>query len=380
MTNKLKLTSALVAGSLVGLVATSANAQTYYKDGISGNLAISYIAQKAENKAASYRGFGKESQFNLAASGSLNNGWNYKAGTSIEMDGNDGIATPVTGTTSNAGFADSAIAVKHLQGQQAENTFIDFINGNTTISIGADHMNFTDTNITNIVGFGYIAADGVNNAKGLYPQNVSTYSAFGIGAVQNTGIGKFAINYTPSTSKAASANDIFNVVNQRSVGQAESAYEINYAGNLGLNGLTVIAGYVSSQRLAVGNTADATSSRIGAKYNFGQFTVAADRSRETNMQDMTGFTAAQGGTQKISGDSVGVAYAINKELSVGATYAEAKNDLKTTYPKIESTTILAVGYNLGPVSVQGQYKNAQNVAGQSANDGQSLSFYVNTNF
>ena len=376
MTNKLKLTSALVAGSLVGLVATSANAQTYYKDGISGNLALSYIAQKAENKANSYRGFGKESQFNLAASGALNNGWNYKAGTSIEMDGNDGIATAATGTASNAGNADSAIAVKHLQGQQAENTFIDFINGNTTISIGADHMNFTDTNITNIVGFGYIAADGVNNAKGLYPQNVSTYSAFGIGAVQNTGLGKFAINYTPSSSKAASANDIFNVVNSKAVGQNESAYEINYSGNLGLNGLTVIAGYTSAQRLAVANTADATSTRIGAKYNFGSFTVAADRSRETNMQDMTAFAAAQ----KISGDSVGVAYAINKELSVGATYAEAKNDLKTTYPKVESTTILAVGYNLGPVSVQGQYKNAQNVAGQPANDGQSLSFFVNTNF
>jgi len=376
MTNKLKLTSALVAGSLVGLVATSANAQTYYKDGISGNLALSYIAQKSEDKSKSYRGFGKESQFNLAASGALNNGWNYKAGTSIEMDGNDGITTASTGTTNNQGNADSAIAVKHLQGQQAENTFIDFINGNTTISIGADHMNFTDTNITNIVGFGYIAADGVGNAKGLYPQNVSTYSAFGIGAVQNTGIGKFAINYTPSSSKAASANDIFNVVNARSVGQAESAYELNYSGNLGLNGLTVIAGYTNAQRLAVGNSADATSTRIGAKYNFGSFTVAADRSRETNMQDMTAFAAAQ----KISGDSVGVAYAINKELSVGATYAEAKNDLKTTYPKVESTTILAVGYNLGPVSVQGQYKNAQNVAGQSANDGQSLSFYVNTNF
>jgi hypothetical protein len=240
-------------------------------------------------------------------------------------------------------------------------------------------MNFTDTNITNIVGFGYIAADGVNNAKGLYPQNVSTYSAFGIGAVQNTGLGKFAINYTPSSSKAASANDIFNVVNSKSVGQNESAYEINYSGNLGLNGLTVIAGYVNAQRLAIANTADATSTRIGAKYNFGQFTVAADRSRETNMQDMTAFTQAQG-AQKISGDSVGVAYAINKDLSVGVTYAEAKNDLKTTYPKIESTTILAVGYNLGPVSVQGQYKNAQNVAGQPANDGQSLSFYVNTNF
>jgi len=375
MTNKLKLTTA-IAGSLAVLVAGSANAQTYYKDGISGNLAISYIAQKSEQKANSYRGFGKESQFNLAASGALNNGWNYKAGTSIEMDGGDGMATASITAGTGGGSSSDAVAVKHLQGQQAENTFIDFINGNTTISIGADHMNFTDSNITNIVGFGYIAADGTNNAKSLYPQNVSAYSAFGLGVVQNTGIGKFAANFLPNSSKATSANDIFNVSGSKAVGTGESAYELNYSGNLGLNGLTVIAGYMNMAKGLTNLQADASSTRVGAKYNFGQFTVAYDRSRETNVQDMTVFTIAQ----KLSGNSVGVAYAVNPQLSVGATYAEAKNDLTASFPKIESTTILAVGYNLGPVSVQGQYKNAQNVAGQAANDGQSVSFYVNTNF
>ena len=89
MTNKLKLTTA-IAGSLAVLVASSANAQTYSKDGVSGNLAISYIANKSENKVNSFRGFGKESQINLAASGALNNGINYKAGFSLEMDGADG--------------------------------------------------------------------------------------------------------------------------------------------------------------------------------------------------------------------------------------------------------------------------------------------------
>jgi hypothetical protein len=375
MTNKLKLTTA-IAGSLAVLVAGSANAQTYYKDGISGNLAISYIAQKSEQKANSYRGFGKESQFNLAASGALNNGWNYKAGTSIEMDGGDGMATASITAGTGGGSSSDAVAVKHLQAQQAENTFIDFINGTTTISIGADHLNFTDSNITNIVGFGYIAADGTNNAKSLYPQNVSAYSAFGLGVVQNTGIGKFAANFLPNSSKATSANDIFNTSGSKAVGTGESAYELNYSGNLGLNGLTVIAGYVNMAKGLTNLQADASSTRVGAKYNFGQFTVAYDRSRETNMQDMTTFTIAQ----KLSGNSVGVAYAVNPQLSVGATYAEAKNDLTASFPKTESTTILAVGYNLGPVSVQGQYKNAQNVAGQAANDGQSVSFYVNTNF
>jgi len=371
MTNKLKLTTA-IAGSLAVLVASSANAQTYSKDGVSGNLAISYIATKSENKVNSFRGFGKESQINLAASGALNNGINYKAGFSLEMDGADG-------QTAGTGSSADAIKNTHLQGQQTENTYIDFISGNTTISLGADHMNFTDTNITNIVGFGYIGADGVNNAKSLYPQNLSAYSAFGIGAVQNTSIGKFAINYVPSTSKASAANDIFNGLGASQVGLGESAYELNYSGNLGLNGLTVIAGYMSSAKAGITSTAgvalDAKSTRVGAKYNFGQFTVAYDRSREENVQDMSAKTASQ----KYNGDSVGVAYAINKDVSIGATYAEAKSDVTAT-PKKESTTILAVGYNLGPVSAQAQYKNAQNVAGASANDGQQIAVYLNTNF
>ena len=369
MTNKLKLTSAIV-GSLVVLVANSANAQTYYKDGVSGNLAISYQASKSENKATSYRGFGKESQLNLASSGSLNNGMTYKAGFSLEYDGADGQ----TATSGNS----AAITSSNIQGQNTENTYIDLINGNTTISLGADHLNFTDTNITNIVGFGYIAADGINNAKGLYPQNLSAYSAWGIGLVQNTSIGKFAINYVPSTTKVAAANDIFNGAGSGQNGTGESAYELNYSGNLGLNGLTVIAGYMSSAKAGITSTAgvtlDAKSTRVGAKYNFGQFTVAYDRSREENVQDMAAKTASQ----KYNGDSVGVAYAINKDLSIGATYAEAKTDAAAT--KKESTTILALGYNLGPVSAQAQYKNAQNVNGAAASDGQQIGVYLNTNF
>jgi len=368
MTNKLKLTTAL-AGSLMVLGATSANAQTYYKDGISGNLAISYQATKSEDKAKSFRTFGKESQFNLAASGALNNGWNYKAGTSIEMDGGDG-------TTAITGNAAESPTVNTLQAQQAENTFIDFINGNTTITIGADHLAMSDTNsYSNHVGFGYIAADGVNNVRSLYPTNLSNYQAYGIGVVQTTAIGKFSANYTPSASNSQAANDIFNG-NGKDTGQkAESAYELVYQGNLGLNGLSVLGSYMSAQRMSVGNTADAKSTRVGVKYNFGSFTVGADRSREENIQAMTTKAA----TQKYNGDSYGVSYAVNKELSIGATYAEAKSDVTAT-PKKESTTIIAVGYNLGPVAVVGQYKNAQNVAGAAANDGQQVGVWVNTNF
>jgi hypothetical protein len=406
MTNKLKLTTAL-AGSLMVLGASSsANAQTYYKDGISGNLAISYLATKSELRSNSSRYFGKESQFNLAASGSLNNGWTYKAGTSIEMDGGDGISAGNTstaqafaGATNPNGTNAASPTVNTLQGQQSENTFIDFINGNTTISIGADHYNMSDVNMTNLVGFGYIAADGIGgqtygntSVRAFYPTNISNYQAFGIGAIQNTSIGKFSINYTPHNNNAASSLDIFNATGGKTSGGAlNSAYEVTYTGNLGLNGLTVLGSYMSWKGSVIaansgGATLDSSSNRVAAKYNFGQFTVAADRSRETNVQSNT---ATGAGAQKLNGDSVGVAYAINKELSVGATYAEAKTDVAligglTTAtgvaPKKENTYIFAVGYNLGPVAISTQYKNAQNVAGLSGNDGQQLGVWVNTSF
>jgi len=406
MTNKLKLTTAL-AGSLMVLGASSsANAQTYYKDGISGNLAISYLATKSELRSNSARYFGKESQFNLAASGSLNNGWTYKAGTSIEMDGGDGISAATTstaltfaGVTNNNPSNATGPTVNTLQGQQAENTFIDFINGNTTISIGADHYNMSDVNMTNLVGFGYIAADGIGgqtygntSVRAFYPTNISNYQAFGIGAIQNTSIGKFSINYTPHNNNAASSLDIFNATGGKtSGGSLNSAYEVTYTGNLGLNGLTVLGSYMSWKGSTLvpangGATLDSSANRVAAKYNFGQFTVAADRSRETNVQSNTATSA---GAQKFNGDSVGVAYAINKELSVGATYAEAKTDVAliggaTTAtgiaPKKETTYIFAVGYNLGPVAISTQYKNAQNVAGVASNDGQQLGVWVNTNF
>jgi hypothetical protein len=240
--------------------------------------------------------------------------------------------------------------------------------------------------MTNLVGFGYIAADGIGGARSYYPTNLSNYQAFGIGAIQNTGIGKFSINYTPHSNNAASGNDIFNGTNKQAGGVANSSYEITYTGNLGLNGLTVLGSYMSWPKAGItvnNNTIlDAKSSRLAAKYNFGQFTAAIDRSREENVQAMTATLA---GAQKFNGDSYAVAYAITKELSVGLTYAEAKTDAATisansVVPKKETTVIAAIGYNLGPVAISTQYKNAQNVSGLAGNDGQQLGVWVNTSF
>jgi hypothetical protein len=359
MTNKLKVTSALV-GSLLALSATSAVAQTT----VSGNLALSYITAKSETRAQSFRGFGKESQINIANKGKLSNGLDYVAGFSLEMDGAD-TATSATAPTGNT-----------LQGQQSENVYIDLISGNTTVSIGADHFQNADAHLTNIVGFGYIGADGIGGTNSIYPANLNAYQSYGIGLAQKTGIGSFGVYYAPNNKNSQAGNDIFNSVSKaqlETASNAESAYELTYRGDLGVKGLTLVGSYTNSENAAPGNVNDSITSRIGAQYNMGAFTVAYDRSRVENT------LANVAATNKINADSFGLAYAVNKDVSVGLTYAKAEDKLTALAPD-ETTIIAAVGYNLGPVSVQTQYKNAQNVGAVAANDGQTLSVYLNTRF
>lgn len=77
MKNKL-ITTALVS-SMLGAGITASVAQTT----VSGNLDLSYMASSSKGNSGavnSFRGFGKESQINIANKGKLNNGMDYAAG------------------------------------------------------------------------------------------------------------------------------------------------------------------------------------------------------------------------------------------------------------------------------------------------------------
>ena len=180
---------------MLTLGVSSAVAQTT----VSGNLGLSYFAtsnSSTANTAKTFRGFGKESQINISNKGKLSNGMDYTAGFSLEMDGADvSNTTNVTGT--------------NLQGQQSENVYIDLISGNTTVSIGADHIQNPDVHLANIVGFGYIGADGINNADATHPTHASSYSAYGVGVVQNIpGFGRVSFNYVPNNVSGQAVNDL----------------------------------------------------------------------------------------------------------------------------------------------------------------------------
>jgi hypothetical protein len=349
MKNTLKLTTALV-GSMLTLGVTSAVAQTT----VSGNLGLSYFAtsnSSTANTKETFRGFGKESQINISNKGKLSNGMDYVAGFSLEMDGADRANT-------------EAVTGNNLQGQQSENVYIDITSGNTTITVGADHIQNPDVHLANIVGFGYIGADGINGVAATFPQHASSYSAYGVGVVQNIpGFGRVSFNYVPNNAAGQALNDIGNGMNKAKTGDAESSKEVVFRGDLGVKGLDILLhkNYADSQTAGF----DLGGKTIGARYNFGNFTIAA--------QDITKENTAS--TEE--GRSYGVAYAINKDLSVGYTYGEGK---KTGSTVDEEIHMVAVGYNLGPVSLQAQYKDVSNHANNAAADGSVAGVYLGTKF
>ena len=366
MKNKL-LTTALVS-SMLGAGITASVAQTT----VSGNLDLSYMAysdKQAGNGSNSFRGFGKESQINIANTGKLNNGMNYAAGFSIEMDG------PDTGST----------------GMFEENVYIDIISGDTTFTIGSDHIQNPDVNPTVLAGFGYVAVDGTRGSAvattGLYPKGAnSPYSAYGAGVMQKTPIGTFSALYVPTNiTNVGALNDIHNSASAAAAeptttrGTSESAYEFGFRGDFGVKGLTALAFINKSDaRDTVTSGGDEKGRRFAATYVTGPFSIAADYVKTEGTTTGAAATAGQAG-ENVKGRSIGIGYAITPNLTASVTRAKADTNASGRTSD-EETDILALGYSLGPIAVSAQAKRVDNLAGNAGSDAEVLAVRLSTRF
>jgi hypothetical protein len=368
------LTKTALVGSLALMTAGIASAQTT----VTGNLDLTYKATSSDlsttaGKTSNLRTFGKESQINIANKGSLNNGMTYAAGFSIELDGSDTAVANATNTsTSNS-----------LAGAFNENVYVDFISGSTTFTIGADHIQNPDYTITNFVG----AADpddlisGIGGKFALYsPAKNSAYQAYGFGLVQDFGAAKVSFNYTPDRTSGLANGDTngFNSTNGLTVYDAgQSAYEIGIRGNFGNKDLDLGVFYNRSDNSGergsgetVGNSSsDLIGKMIAASYTIGAAKVGYERAEATSTVDVT-----------TKSDSFGIAYAVDKNLSVGYTYVQTKSDanstntVATSQPNTkEKINQISVGYNLGPVMVGASYAKVSDIGGITTNgDGQAV--------
>ena len=343
---KLLVTSAL-AGVMIG---GSALAQT----SVTGELRIGYKAISNDSAIQSNRGFGTEQQINIQTKGKTNIGWDYAAGFSLENDGNEATQS---GTLFN------------------ENVYMDFINGNTTLTIGRDHIQRSDTARSNGVLFGYDprdVVDGISSVTSdssiLFQQNIGAApsQAFGIGIVQNApGIGSFSINYVPENSAAVAASEAsMNTGGKRAV-------EIGFVGDLGVKGLNVYAfkHEEASKRDSVqGQTGSKKleGENYGIKYTMGQITAGYTR-KDSNGGGTIGGSAVVSSAIDVKENHYGLAYAVNNNLTVGVNLFKAETSGQNAgFTNEAEIKVVQLGYNLGPVALTAGYAKAENLDGSTA--------------
>ena len=339
MKNKLLVSTALGAVMLSGAV----NAETK----ITGQLDINYSAASSNVSATSTNGWGRESQLNVSNSGDLSNGMKYAAGFSFEFDGALGTAV-----------AD-------------ENLYIDITSGNTTVGVSQDHGLNTDSsavprvsiNAGSLSTFDVAYAQGA--AIGLANHLGHVKEGMGVTIAQKMDIGAIQFRYTPELLQDGGVND------GATKGAEGSAYDINFQGNAGVDGLNVNLAYAKADKAgssAATPSRDAKGVQYGIGYNFGQVSVGAQVSdRELG----TSATAEKKTTE------FGATFAATDSLSLGVAVANTDVNGGTADEEIVQATI---GYNLGAVAIHLNYADYQNVGGTRGTDYEVGSVRLSTKF
>jgi len=336
MNKKLLLTSALCGSAMLSGVALA-------ETKITGNMTLSYMANSEASSTNSNNGFGRETQINIANSGDLNNGLGYKAGFSLEFDGGSEGSS-----TSN------------------ENVYIDIVSGDTTVSFGIDHLpNASQSAAPRVAEQASTALTQLSTTSEIYKYHPGggIKESFGIGLIQNNVAGGYlAASYVPKVGDTG-GND-----SSIDADAGNSAYNVTYKGNAGVDGLTLIGLYQKENKNSTA-AQDIKVLQYGASYNFGQFAAGV------HVNDVD-ETTANTDTKSIE---FGVTAALSDNFSAGVTYIET--DRNTAGLVDEEITMAAIGYNLGPVMVTASYTQLENASGNAATaDVETFNLRVGTKF
>jgi hypothetical protein len=339
MKKTLLISSALASGIIYS---GSALAQTT----VSGSLDLHYKAFSMDGtSASSQRGIGRESQLNVQSKGKLNNGMDYAAGFSLEMDG--GAPATTAGTNSNAATTEKETLTN-------ENIYINIIAGSTTLHMGIDHMqnstNHSAPFVRNVLddvaaGAGAMSATDQIGAK--------TKEAMAVGILQNipgTGINLSAL-YAPQGGSIGGSDQ------NPGTGNRNSSYEIGFIGTdpFGVKGAKIHA-FKNKEDASITGAADLNGTTYGVGYNFGQFALGVDV-HKTNRSTTNGTLDVD-----MKNTMFSATFAATKEITLGAVYN--KNDITGTASD-EKIKAVQVGYNLGPVVITAEYADMENIKGVS---------------
>jgi hypothetical protein len=338
MKKTLLLTSALVSGLTLSSVA---NAE------VKGSMKFGYGAADGPSDSASTagtQGFMRETQIDMSTSGELDNGMSFTAGASLEMEGDRTNATSL---------------------DMGEGTFIQFGMGDTTIHFGMDKFTNLDDSATPTTGSALATIANIVNAS--YARNPSSpYGSFGVGLAQKTPFGEVSLLYVPQQGDngGLAGTDDHTTTDI----DGNSAYEIKYKGNFGIDGLNVVAG-MNERTMATDSDLvprDGAGISYGASYNFGQFSVGASYMEDENQNGTT-----------TENTEYGVTFAASDKVSIGAAILKHESTAATVD---EDTKLLTVGYNLGPIALEINYADVENQALNANRDVSGISVNTSVKF
>jgi hypothetical protein len=411
MKNKLLLSSALVSGMIVG---GSALAQTSYNtDGVTGSLDLHYRSQSNSASIFSNDQMGRETQLNIGKAGKLNNGWDYRAGFSLEFDGNVrnpvlgqqtadanravtasvSVLSPVSVTVTTAISGTTSVTAA-TQGREAnsisnENVYIDLINAasGTTLTFGVDHIqNITQTAVPQVMG------NTIDNvAVGIGARATNTMGAnpkenIGFGILQNLGSTGITVSalYTPTGGDFGST-DQGSLTHIRDAGVRNSAYEIGFRGQdtLGVKGLTTRA-FMNKENASTSASADLKGTSYGIGYVTGNLGIGVEQHKQNRIvgaavADATAsiIPAAANGDLDLKIRTYGVTYSVTPNVTIGAV--RLKTDA-TSLAADETIDSFQLGYNLGPVAIVGAYSRGSDVNNVAGNDVKEGAIRLSTRF
>jgi hypothetical protein len=314
--SKLLLTSALVGSVALGAVA---NAETK----ISGGASYTYSWLSGATKALNDQGAGKEVQIDISKSETLENGLGFSAGFSLEQDGTD------------SSFDGS------------EGNFMKFTNGNTSVMWNVDKaMNLSQSATPRVTAdIGNISAGMGTTAFKYGVGSQAQQSSWNLEFAQKMDSGTIALVYVPRVGDKGGNNDNIDTSDVKS----GTATDIIYRGNAGVDGLSVVAGYGRTDAADV-TKSDIDVQQLGIGYNFGKFAVGVT---QANIDQ----TDATSDTQR----EYGITYSVADNLSLGLQHVNTDNNSAEN----EKINVVALGYNLGAVSVEAYYIDVTNFAGSA---------------
>jgi hypothetical protein len=357
MKKTLLLTTALI-GNL--LILGSVQAQTT----ITGELKMAYKSVEGfgvGNSAKTNSGFTSERQINFANKGKLNNGLDYAAGFSLETE---------AGTTDGT-----------------EGNYFNIISGNTTVTVGMDHILNGDYAIVPRAGAPMNEEIGISNGSGLsgttaanndgrgavrtglqYSQGLGDNNEdMGIGVIQTIpSVGRLAVNYVPRTDDTANVGDTD--VPTGAVGK--SGYSLFFVGDLGVKGLQVALERAVNEK----NTSDVVDQKVtafGASYTMGDFSFGAERQKFIDVTKAETETTEFGLTYKINN---------NASAGIGTIKTEGKTAAGAGEAHDEEIKYLQIGYNLGGYSTQLSVIDMENITFAEANDAKAVVVKFATKF